>query len=143
MVVEPGRVTQCPAVVPGPDRTPARDTEQRRERSSGYQSGQLVGGLVDLGVEVDQQCEVGGQDRARDRRVGSRQRIASGLDQPVRDRLADLQTPARAEPDEPGAAQGGESGWVGELGRDQPTHLGGQHVRQRQGQAGEGPIQLS
>ena len=41
-----------------------------------------------------------------------------------------------------GGAQGREPGRVGELGRDQPADLGGQHVRQRQGQTGEGPVQL-
>jgi len=83
VVVEPGRVTQRPAVVPGPDRAPARDRHQGREGAARQQPGQLFGGLLDLSVQVAQQREVSGQDSAGDRGVCGGQCIAGGLDEPV------------------------------------------------------------
>jgi len=47
------------------------------------------------------------------------------------------------EPDEPGLTQCREASWVSEVLRDQPPDLCAQHVRQRQSQSREGPVQLA
>ena len=44
---------------------------------------------------------------------------------------------------EPAAAQRGEPGRIGELRGDQPADLGSQHIGQRQGQTGKGPIEVA
>jgi len=46
------------------------------------------------------------------------------------------------EADQPGRAERGQPGRVGEVFCEHPTSLGPQHIRQHQGQAREGPIQL-
>jgi hypothetical protein len=47
------------------------------------------------------------------------------------------------EPDQPAGAERGQPCRVGELGGDQPTDLGAQHVGKRHRQAGKGAVELA
>ena len=73
--------------------------------------------------------QVGGQHLPGNRgvRVGSASRAAATSRSAT---VRRTQAAGRGEPDEPALPSRREPGGVGEFGRDQPTDLGGQHVRQ-------------
>jgi hypothetical protein len=66
-----------------------------------------------------------------------------GLDQPLGRAAADHQMAAGGEPDEPGHAERGQPGGIGELRGDQPADPGAEHVRQRERQPREAPVKLA
>jgi hypothetical protein len=100
-----------------------------------------IGG--DLVLEVLQQGQVIGQDRAGDGGLVGRDGDAGRLHQPLGHGGADDDATVGGEGLEAARARADQPGRVTELGHQQPADLGVQQAGQAAGQAREGPVDLA